>query len=276
MHYSTPERNDRNLSEMTISPYKKRVEEAFSQAASTYEDRAKLQQTIASSLLTLLQSELKSTPRTILEIGCGPGNFTRLLAQQYPKSKIEAIDLSPQMIEVAKEKSQDFSNIEYRIADGEDSLASKFVPFDLIVSGNTFQWFEDLDAAFQNYQTLLTEEGKLFYSTFGPRTMFELSEVRKALKIQPWKIPANSFFNDGQHQTLLDQAFSNTKINTWSTKLTFSTLLELLRYLKSTGTQGSTHRGLLTPSRIHMMEELYRERFGKIELTYEVYFCRAW
>lgn len=48
-----------------------------------------------------------------LEIGCGTGTFARLLAQRY--RRVLALDLSPRMIEVAKERSRGFTNIDYQV-----------------------------------------------------------------------------------------------------------------------------------------------------------------
>jgi ubiquinone/menaquinone biosynthesis C-methylase UbiE len=39
---------------------------------------------------------------TVLEIGCGPGNITKYLLGKRPDLKIEAIDISPKMIMLAK------------------------------------------------------------------------------------------------------------------------------------------------------------------------------
>jgi ubiquinone/menaquinone biosynthesis C-methylase UbiE len=50
-----------------------------------------------------------------LEIGCGTGSFTRLLAQH--SREVVALDFSPRMIEVARERSQGASNIDFREAD---------------------------------------------------------------------------------------------------------------------------------------------------------------
>src|SRR5690606_38021251 len=38
----------------------------------------------------------------IFEIGCGPGNITRYLLSKRPDFKIEAIDIAPKMIKLAK------------------------------------------------------------------------------------------------------------------------------------------------------------------------------
>jgi ubiquinone/menaquinone biosynthesis C-methylase UbiE len=53
--------------------------------------------------------------RRILEIGCGTGTFSRLLAQRA--EKVLAIDLSPQMIRIAQERSKLYPNIEFVTGD---------------------------------------------------------------------------------------------------------------------------------------------------------------
>jgi len=50
-----------------------------------------------------------------LEIGCGTGTFARLLAEC--SQHVIAFDLSSEMIRIARERSADFPNIDYRAAD---------------------------------------------------------------------------------------------------------------------------------------------------------------
>jgi ubiquinone/menaquinone biosynthesis C-methylase UbiE len=50
-----------------------------------------------------------------LEIGCGTGAFSRLLAKR--SDRVLALDLSPHMIQIARERSRQYSNIEFQIAD---------------------------------------------------------------------------------------------------------------------------------------------------------------
>jgi SAM-dependent methyltransferase len=66
-----------------------------------------------------------------LEVGCGTGGFARLLAERA--DHVLALDLSPEMIRVAQERSTKFPNIEYQCsdflntplpADGFDCIAS--------------------------------------------------------------------------------------------------------------------------------------------------------
>jgi SAM-dependent methyltransferase len=53
--------------------------------------------------------------KAALDIGCGTGSFSRLLAQR--SERVVALDLSPRMIEVARERSADTPNIEFEVAD---------------------------------------------------------------------------------------------------------------------------------------------------------------
>lgn len=50
-----------------------------------------------------------------LEIGCGTGTFTRLLAMQA--DHVAATDLSSEMIRVARQRSTEYQNIEYFVGD---------------------------------------------------------------------------------------------------------------------------------------------------------------
>jgi ubiquinone/menaquinone biosynthesis C-methylase UbiE len=61
---------------------------------------------------------LKHTPSPCaeaLDIGCGTGSFARLLAQRC--KRVLALDLSPQMIRVAQERSTPYTSIDFRVAD---------------------------------------------------------------------------------------------------------------------------------------------------------------
>jgi ubiquinone/menaquinone biosynthesis C-methylase UbiE len=58
-----------------------------------------------------LIGQLPARCQHTLEIGCGTGQFSRLLAQRT--EKVLAIDLSPQMIRRAQENSKRYPNIEF-------------------------------------------------------------------------------------------------------------------------------------------------------------------
>src|SRR5207247_492669 len=66
-----------------------------------------------------------------LEVGCGSGAFARLLATRA--EQVLALDISPQMIRLAQERSQQYLHITFQVA---DALSWEFPSnhFDCIVS----------------------------------------------------------------------------------------------------------------------------------------------
>ena len=62
-----------------------------------------------------LLKQLPQKSQTILDVGCGVGKFSRLLA--YKADRVVAIDLSPKSIEIAQQRSKLFNNIDYQIVD---------------------------------------------------------------------------------------------------------------------------------------------------------------
>jgi trans-aconitate 2-methyltransferase len=54
----------------------------------------------------------------VLEIGCGIGTLTQLLAEKVgPRGAVTAVDLSPKSIEIAKQRLSSFANLELLAAD---------------------------------------------------------------------------------------------------------------------------------------------------------------
>ena len=62
-----------------------------------------------------LLRRLGPTCQTALEIGCGKGEFSQRLAQR--SERVLALDLSPEMIRIARARSDHLTNIEFQIAD---------------------------------------------------------------------------------------------------------------------------------------------------------------
>ena len=77
-------------------------------------------------------------PRRVIDLGCGPGNSTELLAQRWPDAEVIGVDNSPAMIEQARAR---LPGLRFELAD----LASWTPPegTDLLFANAVFQWVPD-------------------------------------------------------------------------------------------------------------------------------------
>jgi trans-aconitate 2-methyltransferase len=77
-------------------------------------------------------------PRTVVDLGCGPGNLTALLAERWPDARILGIDSSPEMIESA---SNAVDTVAFEVGDLRAWVgAAEHDAVDVLVSNATLQW----------------------------------------------------------------------------------------------------------------------------------------
>ena len=99
---------------------------------------------------------------TILEIGCGPGNITKYLLSKRPDFRIEGIDISPNMIELAKANNP---TANFKVMDCReiDKLQRKF---DGIICGFCFPYLSEFDSSklVKDCSNLLKDKGVLYIS----------------------------------------------------------------------------------------------------------------
>ncbi|MGH6932935.1 MAG: trans-aconitate 2-methyltransferase [Dongiaceae bacterium] len=77
-------------------------------------------------------------PRAIHDLGCGPGNITRLLAERWPGAKVTGIDSSAEMLAKARSEVPD---IEFQAGDIKDWRPP--APADIIFSNAALHWLAD-------------------------------------------------------------------------------------------------------------------------------------
>lgn len=82
----------------------------------------------------LSQVPLKA-PTSIIDLGCGPGNSTAVLAHRFPEAQIQGIDSSADMIEKAKKT---LPNVEFSLGDLTTYVPKG--PADLLFSNAVFHW----------------------------------------------------------------------------------------------------------------------------------------
>lgn len=133
---------------------------------------------MASRLMDMVLTHARQgSIKNILEVGCGTGRLTRLLATAFPSANITAIDISAAM--VAKAKST-LAGVDFIRADAEEYENSTHTAYDLIISNATAQWFEDAEATITKFKSWLSSEGVIAIGTFGELTFWELREAFNA------------------------------------------------------------------------------------------------
>lgn len=89
------------------------------------------------SMLRAYLSEIEFPPASnVLEIGCGTGAVSRVLAKWPGVGKVTGVDPSPVFISTARKLSNDFTNIVFEIGDGR-SLRFDEAGFDVVVVHTT-------------------------------------------------------------------------------------------------------------------------------------------
>ena len=73
--------------------------------------------------------------RRIVDVGCGPGNSTELLAERYPEAEILGFDNSPAMLEAARRRLPG-----RRFEMGDANHWTPDLNVDLVFANATYQW----------------------------------------------------------------------------------------------------------------------------------------
>jgi malonyl-CoA O-methyltransferase len=254
------------------------IRKKFSKAAGSYDSYAKVQTEVAQKLAAKLPHIQKANGSLkILELGCGTGNFTALLAERYPDAKITAIDFSQEMIAIAKQKL-DNSSIEFLCAEGEEYLENcADEHFDLIGSNGSLQWFSDHDSSLKNIARTLKQDGIFICSIFGPDSLKKLGLGLKTLFQYNGNVAAFGFPEVNTLQTILDRYFATRIIDQELIEKNYESTHDLLVHIKKTGTGGWHQHGApaLTPSRLKQLDHWFTETYGSCKVNYQVHFLSA-
>ncbi len=87
--------------------------------------------------------------RLVVDLGCGPGNLTTLLATRWPEADVVGVDSSPDMVERAR---RDVSGVRFELGDlrywsptdpGPAGTDPPSGGVDVLVSNATLQWVSD-------------------------------------------------------------------------------------------------------------------------------------
>jgi trans-aconitate 2-methyltransferase len=120
-----------------------------------------------------------SSPQRVVDLGCGTGNLTALLAQRWPSATVEGIDSSPEMIAAAEPGER----LTYRV---DDLTRWQPAGVDVIVSNATFQWVPTHRELLARWSGALPSGGWLAFQVPGNFGSFSHTLMRSLAESRRW------------------------------------------------------------------------------------------
>jgi arsenite methyltransferase len=97
----------------------------------------------------------------VLDVGCGPGFYSReLLDQVGPEGSVTGVDQSPQMLAVARRRSEGFGNARFEESDATE-LPVESESFDRALSVQVLEYVEDIPTALAEMHRALRPAGRV-------------------------------------------------------------------------------------------------------------------
>lgn len=254
---------------------------AFEKAATSYDAAAVLQQEVANRLVERMEL-MSMKPTSILDAGTGTGFVSQLLAERFPKAKITALDLAFNMLKQSKNK-RSFKqrwNKQFHYVNAEvENLPFADASVELVISGLTLQWCQDLPKVFKEFRRVLAPDGLLLFSSFGPDTLKELR--------QSWAqvddVPHVNAFADMHDvgDALMQSGFADPVMDMEMLTVTYNDVKTVMRDLKQIGAhnvmQGRSHN-ITGKNKLKNMMQAY-EQFrvdGLVPVSHEIVYGHAW
>jgi trans-aconitate 2-methyltransferase len=156
-------------------------------------------------------------PARVVDLGCGPGNSTALIAARYPQADILGLDSSAEMISEAKASGV---GARFEIVDFE-AWSPAPAPPDLIYANAAFQWAKAPVALVVRLLETLAPDGALAFQVPQNFDQPSHAEVSAAAEDGPWaeKLRAARRYDPGFAKAAdYARALSSASLDIWTTE----------------------------------------------------------
>ncbi len=99
-----------------------------------------------------------SASARVLDVGCGSGWATRLMAEKVSRGPVIGIDIADEMIKLAREESASFANVDFQVASAE-KLPFTDGEFTHAFSMESLYYYENMLAALSEIKRVLKPGG---------------------------------------------------------------------------------------------------------------------
>ncbi len=157
------------------------------------------------------------SPERIADIGCGPGNSTRVLAERFPDAHILGTDKSAHMVQTAKKR---YPDLDFAVCDAHNQLHMLGSGFDIVFSNACIQWVPNHPQLLCEMMSLLRPGGVLAVQV--PVQMREPIHliIREVAESDKWKgkLPGEWIFYTLEPEAYFDRLCQiSSDFNIWET-----------------------------------------------------------
>ena len=265
-----------------FSTRKKTIARHFA-TADDYDQHAKIQQQVC---YDLLENIAHIQQKSVLEIGAGTGQMTRLLAaniqsQHWMINELcaERAAILQSILPTAKILIGDAESIQ--LSADSNSINSSLIEHSLIISANAVQWFDNPLNLITQSARYLQAGGQLVFNTFTPDNFLQIKQLTGQGLYYP---TSNEWLS-----ALKDAGFEEIELSTQRFDVAFANPYSVLKHMKLTGVstnqaQSNSNKPFLwNKSRLKKFEQDYWQQFSELDksgqpyvnLTYEVLIISA-
>jgi len=121
-------------------------------------------------------------PSRIIDVGCGPGNSTVILKNQWPDADVYGLDNSESMLQKAE---ADFPDIHWILMDANDDMSS-LGQFDVVFTNAALQWMPEHEILIPSMYNMLNENGVLAAQVPCVKHLSVYAAILTLTKTQNW------------------------------------------------------------------------------------------
>ncbi len=245
---------------------KQQMADRFSKAAESYDDFSDLQKIVGHQLIDKM-GDLQVP--IMMDAGCGTGFFSENLMEK--SQYLVGVDLAGGMLKYSQTHHVD---VQSWVRGDIENLPFNVCSIGGIFSSLAVQWVDDFGALLMSWHEALSDEGEVFISTLGPRSLYELKASFE--RIDRYQ-HVNAFLSFEETKAAIALSpFELVAADRHEEVVKYTSPMGLMKDLKGIGAslvKRGGARGLMSKTRLAALTEVYenyRLDDGLFPATYEV------
>ena len=255
-----------------------RVRRAFERAARTYDEVSRVYDEIGRRLLTHLDP-IAIEPALVLDVGCGTGTGSALLASRYRRARIFGVDCAWPMLEVARSKAPRFFSRRRFVCGWAERLPLRDRSANLVHANLLLPWCRSLEAPLREFARVLAPGGLLLLSSLGPDTLTELRRLwarGNESESEPGLLDMHDLGD-----ALVAAGFADAVMETERLTVQYRSAKSVIDDLVRSGAWGARNRRSARPEARESFAVLRRRYLGMraaapMDVSVEIVYAHAW